>query len=163
MYRRLNHKTMWHKYSMFLWKYQKKTLEGGLEPPTLWLTATRSSQLSYSSFSWNSPCFLTYLTLVSSLLRLHHPLACWHYLPQWSMELNILRNIRVEEILTVNIDRTRSSALNFWSIHLKDKEGRVTHVTQKRGCVQFCIWSPQSLIFFPQSPRMFLEFRFQFI
>ena len=25
-------------------------LEGGLEPPTLWLTATRSSQLSYSSF-----------------------------------------------------------------------------------------------------------------
>ena len=27
-----------------------KALEGGLEPPTLWLTATRSSQLSYSSF-----------------------------------------------------------------------------------------------------------------
>ena len=26
------------------------TLEGGLEPPTLWLTATRSNQLSYSSF-----------------------------------------------------------------------------------------------------------------
>ena len=26
-----------------------KTLEGGLEPPTLWLTATRSNQLSYSS------------------------------------------------------------------------------------------------------------------
>ena len=25
------------------------TLEGGLEPPTLWLTATRSNQLSYSS------------------------------------------------------------------------------------------------------------------
>ena len=24
-------------------------LEGGLEPPTLWLTATRSNQLSYSS------------------------------------------------------------------------------------------------------------------
>ena len=31
-------------------KKKKKTLEGGLEPPTLWLTATRSSQLSYSSF-----------------------------------------------------------------------------------------------------------------
>ena len=28
-----------------------KTLEGGLEPPTLWLTATRSNQLSYSSFA----------------------------------------------------------------------------------------------------------------
>ncbi len=27
----------------------EKTLEGGLEPPTLWLTATRSNQLSYSS------------------------------------------------------------------------------------------------------------------
>ena len=26
------------------------SLEGGLEPPTLWLTATRSNQLSYSSF-----------------------------------------------------------------------------------------------------------------
>ena len=26
-----------------------QTLEGGLEPPTLWLTATRSNQLSYSS------------------------------------------------------------------------------------------------------------------
>jgi hypothetical protein len=26
-----------------------ETLEGGLEPPTLWLTATRSNQLSYSS------------------------------------------------------------------------------------------------------------------
>jgi hypothetical protein len=25
------------------------SLEGGLEPPTLWLTATRSGQLSYSS------------------------------------------------------------------------------------------------------------------
>jgi hypothetical protein len=24
-------------------------LEGGVEPPTLWLTATRSNQLSYSS------------------------------------------------------------------------------------------------------------------
>ena len=30
-------------------KTRKKTLEGGLEPPTLWLTATRSNQLSYSS------------------------------------------------------------------------------------------------------------------
>ena len=28
----------------------KKALEGGFEPPTLWLTATRSNQLSYSSF-----------------------------------------------------------------------------------------------------------------
>ena len=27
-----------------------KPLEGGLEPPTLWLTATRSNQLSYSSY-----------------------------------------------------------------------------------------------------------------
>jgi hypothetical protein len=32
---------------------KKLTLEGGLEPPTLWLTATRSGQLSYSS----SLCF----------------------------------------------------------------------------------------------------------
>ena len=32
-----------------LCKMGKKTLEGGLEPPTLWLTATRSNQLSYSS------------------------------------------------------------------------------------------------------------------
>jgi hypothetical protein len=32
------------------WKRKKLyTLEGGLEPPTLWLTATRSNQLSYSS------------------------------------------------------------------------------------------------------------------
>jgi hypothetical protein len=30
-------------------KGEKRTLEGGLEPPTLWLTATRSNQLSYSS------------------------------------------------------------------------------------------------------------------
>jgi hypothetical protein len=30
-------------------KNEKITLEGGLEPPTLWLTATRSNQLSYSS------------------------------------------------------------------------------------------------------------------
>ncbi len=28
---------------------KNSTLEGGLEPPTLWLTATRSNQLSYSS------------------------------------------------------------------------------------------------------------------
>jgi hypothetical protein len=28
------------------------SLEGGLEPPTLWLTATRSNQLSYSSFQY---------------------------------------------------------------------------------------------------------------
>ena len=36
---------------------QKKaqwTLEGGLEPPTLWLTATRSNQLSYSSLFINN-------------------------------------------------------------------------------------------------------------
>jgi hypothetical protein len=32
---------------------KKLTLEGGLEPPTLWLTATRSGQLSYPS----SRCF----------------------------------------------------------------------------------------------------------
>ena len=31
-------------------KQKKKSLEGGLEPPTLWLTATRSNQLSYSSW-----------------------------------------------------------------------------------------------------------------
>jgi hypothetical protein len=30
-------------------KRYKKALEGALEPPTLWLTATRSNQLSYSS------------------------------------------------------------------------------------------------------------------
>ena len=30
-------------------KINQHSLEGGLEPPTLWLTATRSSQLSYSS------------------------------------------------------------------------------------------------------------------
>lgn len=30
-------------------KLKINTLEGGLEPPTLWLTATRSNQLSYSS------------------------------------------------------------------------------------------------------------------
>ena len=30
----------------------EKALEGGLEPPTLWLTATRSNQLSYSSCCW---------------------------------------------------------------------------------------------------------------
>jgi hypothetical protein len=31
-------------------KKNNKALEGGLEPPTLWLTAIRSNQLSYSSF-----------------------------------------------------------------------------------------------------------------
>ena len=36
----------------------KKTLEGGLEPPTLWLTATRSNQLSYSSLLMT--CYLLF-------------------------------------------------------------------------------------------------------
>ena len=31
-------------------KKKPQALEGGLEPPTLWLTATRSNQLSYSSY-----------------------------------------------------------------------------------------------------------------
>ena len=31
-------------------KEKKKSLEEGVEPSTLWLTATRSNQLSYSSF-----------------------------------------------------------------------------------------------------------------
>ncbi len=34
-------------------KRKKFALEGGLEPPTLWLTATRSNQLSYSSKPYN--------------------------------------------------------------------------------------------------------------
>ncbi len=33
----------------------KTALEGGLEPPTLWLTATRSNQLSYSSTNFSRP------------------------------------------------------------------------------------------------------------
>ena len=36
-----------HAYEME--RLRKDALEGGLEPPTLWLTATRSNQLSYSS------------------------------------------------------------------------------------------------------------------
>jgi hypothetical protein len=42
------------------------SLEEGLEPSTLWLTATRSNQLSYSSF-W----FLFYYPKYISLLILH--------------------------------------------------------------------------------------------
>ena len=32
-------------------KTAAKTLEGGVEPPTLWLTAIRSNRLSYSSLA----------------------------------------------------------------------------------------------------------------
>ena len=44
-------------------KREKQTLEGGVEPPTLWLTATRSNQLSYSSF-----CFKCIIFLLLNLL-----------------------------------------------------------------------------------------------
>ncbi|AET02364.1 hypothetical protein MTR_8g039590 [Medicago truncatula] len=37
-----------------------KSLEGGVEPPTLWLTATRSNQLSYSSFLPTFPAVSIY-------------------------------------------------------------------------------------------------------
>ena len=39
-----------------------KPLEGGLEPPTLWLTATRSGQLSYSSFCFSSYAYILIYT-----------------------------------------------------------------------------------------------------
>jgi hypothetical protein len=37
-----------------IWDKKNYSLEGGLEPPTLWLTATRSNQLSYSSLMFNT-------------------------------------------------------------------------------------------------------------
>ena len=49
---------------------KNKTLEGGFEPPTLWLTATRSNQLSYSSLMIYIPkhtfCNLNMKILVNS-------------------------------------------------------------------------------------------------
>ena len=42
----------------------KGTLEEGLEPSTLWLTATRSNQLSYSSCLVASECLYRHILLV---------------------------------------------------------------------------------------------------
>ena len=48
-------------------KMKKVSLEGGLEPPTLWLTATRSNQLSYSS---NCRTSFSYIISYYALLAL---------------------------------------------------------------------------------------------
>ena len=52
------------------------TLEGGFEPPTLWLTATRSNQLSYSSHIFSC---LNFLNLKNNA-SFNYFGQLWHYI-----------------------------------------------------------------------------------
>ena len=79
-----NHSTI-ISYPRFVWsvfKEKKFSLEGGLEPPTLWLTAARSNQLSYSSLA----LFLSPSRFIPFFLGSlqHH-----NFMPPWEFNLSI--------------------------------------------------------------------------